>query len=209
MESELPPISDDVGDATNVFLLAPSLGGDVSEACMSLVSATPPTETNMMAVSFTRQLDDWLDDWDELVDGPRPAQLVYLSVGNSMRGSVDESGEIELDGGQITVESVQEGGNLTRIGVTISKYLSDWQNQDRSVAFCFESITPMLHYMEVQQVYRFLHQLTGQLKAMDAVGHYHMDPEAHDEVEIPRFKTLFDAVVRRTDDGWAVTAGHY
>ncbi len=207
MESELPPIDDDMGDATNVFLLAPSLGGGVSEACMSLASATPPTETNLLAVSFTRQLDDWLDDWDELVGGPRPAQLVFLSIGNSMRGSVDEKGKLELDGGNIAVESVQGGGNLTRIGVTISQYLSDWQDQDRSVAFCFDSITPMLHYMEVQQVYRFLHQLTGQLKAMDAVGHYHMDPDAHDEVEIPRFKTLFDAVVSRTDDGWAVNTG--
>lgn len=207
MESELPSIPEEMGDATNVFLLAPSLGSAVSEACMSLASATHPADTNLMAVSFTRQLDDFLDDWDELVDGPRPAELVYLSIGNSMRGSVGDKGELELDGGQITVESVQGGGNLTKIGVTISQHLSDWQAQDRSVSFCFESITPMLHYMEVQQVYRFLHQLTGQLKAMDAVGHYHMDPNAHDEVEIPRFKTLFDAVVRRTDDdGWAVNA---
>jgi hypothetical protein len=176
---------------------------------MSLASATPPDETNLMAVNFTRQLDDWLDDWDELVDKPRPAQMVYISIGNSMRDSTGEKGQVELDGGRIMIESVQGGGNLTRIGVTISKHLSDWQDDDRKVSFCFESLTPMLHYMDPQQVYRFLHQLTGQIKAMDAIGHYHMDPDAHDEVEIPRFKTLFDAVVRPTDEGeWTVESRH-
>lgn len=205
MDSELPPLPEDLGDASNVFLLSPSLGAGTSQACMSLASSTPPDETNLMAVNFTRQLDDWLDDWDELVDKPRPAQMVYISIGNSMRGSTGEEGQVELDGGRIMIESVQGGGNLTRIGVTISKHLSDWQDDDRKVSFCFESITPMLHYMDPQQVYRFLHQLTGQIKAMDAVGHYHMDPDAHDEVEIPRFKTLFDAVVRPTDEGeWTV-----
>lgn len=209
MGSDLPSLPERLGDVSNVFLLAPSLGGGAAEACMSLASATPPDETNLMAVSFTRQLEDWLEDWDELVAEPRPGRMVYLSIGNSMRGTVDDKGRVELDGGRITVESVQGGGNLTRLGVTISKYLSDWQESDRSVSFCFESITPMLHYMEAQQVYRFLHQLTGQMKATDAVGHYHMDPDAHDEVEIPRFKTLFDAVVRRTeDDDWAVSCRH-
>lgn len=207
MGPELPPIKEQLGGATNVFLLAPSLDTGASKACMRLASAPKPSESNLMAVSFTRQLDDWLEDWDEFVDKPRPNRMVYLSVGNSMRNTVNDQGRVEVDGGRITVETVQGAGNLTRIGVTISKYLSDWNEAGRSVGFCFESITPMLHYMEVQQVYRFLHQLTGQLRAMDAIAHYHMDPAAHDDVEIPRFKTLFDAVVQRTDtDEWAISA---
>lgn len=77
-----------------------------------------------------------------------------------------------------------------------------------SHTICFDSITPLLQYVDSKQAYRFLHTLGGHIQSANAVAHYHMDPVAHDEQSVALVTSLVDAVVEIEESGdWTITTG--
>ena len=56
-------------------------------------------------------------------------------------------------------------------------------------------------FRSLQRAFRFLHVVTGRVKTAGGVGHYHLDPEAHDRQTLATLKGLFDAVVNVDEDG--------
>jgi hypothetical protein len=173
---------------------------------MALSTLVPPREASVLVVTATQTPDDRLDAWrihaDEL-----PAELAFIDVGGTTRAaSGGEATAADGNGNEFSVETISSPGNLTRLGVAVSNVLSEWRGTDRRPVICFRSLTTLLQYSEVQQVFRFLHELTRLAKGADAHAHYHMDPTAHGEQERNRLKTLFDAVVEPDGEGgWNVT----
>ena len=74
-------------------------------------------------------------------------------------------------------------------------------DSDEDISFCFNSITSLLQYADVQRAFRFLHVVTGRVKTVGGTGHYHLDPEAHDRQTLATLKGLFDAVIEVNEDG--------
>ena len=78
-------------------------------------------------------------------------------------------------------------------------------DENEHIAVCFNSITSLLQYADLQRGFRFLHVVTGRVKTVGGVGHFHIDPDAHDAQTLATLKGLFDAVVEVNDDGsWDV-----
>jgi hypothetical protein len=73
---------------------------------------------------------------------------------------------------------------------------------------CFDSLTAMLQYVDVETAYEFLHAITGQLYAADARAHFHIDPTAHDRTTVDSIASLFDAVVEFGADGLETRKRH-
>jgi hypothetical protein len=42
------------------------------------------------------------------------------------------------------------------------------------------------------------------VRSVDAVAHYHIDPEAHDDQVLATLSSLFDAVARFDDGDWEI-----
>ncbi len=197
-EADQPALAE-ISPSSNVLLLAPSLGGRGDEMCLDLLSRTPPGETNVLSITYTDTPQEWTERWmDE--SGVSPVRGGIVSIGQADAGADDRSW---------AVRTVENPADLTGIGIELSELLSGMANaagDDEHIAVCFNGITSLLQYADLQRAFRFLHVVTGRVKTVDGVGHFHLDPEAHDSQTVATLKGLFDAVVEIGDDGtWTVT----
>lgn len=184
----------DMESVRNALLMAPSLGGRGEDACFDLLSQTPPSETNVLVITFTSTPQEWVDDWNEHV-GVSPIRGGIVSIGQT-EGSVDDP--------TWAAKTVENPSDLTGIGIELSELLSGMATaatDDEHVMICFDSITSLLQYADLQRSFRFLHVVTGRVKTVDGLGHYHIDPEAHDQQTLATLKGLFDAVVEVDEEG--------
>jgi hypothetical protein len=185
---------DALGDAGNVLVLAPSIGASRSDACHRLLTGSPPASTNVLAVTFADTPAEWIDEWTEWAGEP-PARGGVVAIGQA---------ETRLEAPDWTVETVENPGDLTGIGVELSELLSGMAGaagEDESVAVCFDSVTSLSQYADLQRTFRFLHVVTGRIKSAGASGHFHVDPEAHSDQDLATLKGLFDAIVEVRGDG--------
>ncbi|SDL96772.1 hypothetical protein SAMN04487949_0341 [Halogranum gelatinilyticum] len=184
-------------DAASVLFLAPSISSQEDEVCTSLLRSDDAAQENLLWVSYTKSPDAQLRRWREHGHG-QPANLGIVSVGESTRSAAASAG-----GGGSTagpVESVASPNDLTGLGIRLNEYLHRWDGNDCQTRVCFDSLTAMLQYVDIETAYEFLHILTGRLYGVDAVAHFHMDPSAHDEQTVERIASLCDAVVDITGD---------
>lgn len=65
---------------------------------------------------------------------------------------------------------------------------------------CFDSLTPLLEEHDESTVFRFLHALTSEVRAVNGMGHYHL-PVAFDNRMVRTLRPLFDAVVEVRSQG--------
>jgi archaellum biogenesis ATPase FlaH len=120
-----------------------------------------------------------------------------VSVEDSTRSVAAEGGggATDLMGPNRPVETVSSPNDLTGLGIRITEFLTDWAENDNKTVVCFDSLTALLQYVELETAYEFLHIITGRMAAVDASAHFHMDPDAHEEQTIEGIATLMDAIV--------------
>lgn len=195
--TESAPI--EVGSAANVLLLAPTMHAETSTGCGTLLGAGEPPGDALLSVLTVESPDDILRIWQTHVAEQPPEMAAFVLLGGQQ-----STREASTDDTRI-VHPVKSPSNLTDLGVATSTYLADWNAEDRSIACCFQSITTLLQYVEGRVVYRFLHQFTQQITAVDGVAHYHLDPAAVEPPIVNTLLTLFDAVVELDDDdAWSI-----
>ena len=196
-ESNEPDLSE-LSDVSNVLLLVPSMGSQGRNACLTLLSQTPPSETNVLMVTYMDTAAEWVTHWQNHVGTP-PVRGGIVSIGQG-GGAVDDPAW--------AVKTVENPVDLTGIGIEWSQLLSTMvtaADEAEEIAVCFNSVTSLLQYADLQRAFRFLHVVTGRVKTVDGVGYYRIDPEAHDQQTLATLKGLFDAIVEVDDDGnWSV-----
>ena len=183
--------------ATNVLLLGPSVERTVDAGCKHLLSAD--AGRSVLAVSFTQPPAQWIARWDERV-GERPPATTVVTTSDTFTGPRAD----EDVGDDVDVEYLSSPGDLTGLGMLISKYLERWHDQERRIALCFDSLTTLLQYDDLENVYRFLHLITTRLASADARAHFHLDPATQKDQSISTIASTFDAVARYEDDGWEI-----
>lgn len=182
------PLHEQLEGAQTILLCASSVGGGANGACVDLLDVAPPSELNVLWVSYTRAPDACLSTWRTHATGA-PGQRAVLALGEQHRGA---------GAGEVAVEVVDDPGDLTGLGIAVSRYLEEW---DGSTALCLDSLTALLQYVELETAYEFLHVLCERLYDADAVGHFHLDPAAHEERAVTAFASLVDARVTVSADG--------
>lgn len=184
---------DGLGDVRTALVLASPVDPGGEAACVDHLTAGDPTPDRALAVLFTRRPEHRVESWERHA-GVLPETFVILSTQQS--GRSPDGAEVEL---------LDRPGDLTDIGVAVVEHLADWPVDGRT-AFCLDSLTAQLQYVDEQQVYQFLNTLRSHLEDRDVVAHVHMNPAAHDRETVDTFETLFDAVVEVHEDGHTVTA---
>lgn len=180
--------------ASNILLLAPSLGSHGTDAGLELLTRTPAEKTNILTITYIESPSEFVQRWTGRA-GTNPSRGGVVGVGAS---------EESVDNPAWAVRTVENPSDLTGVGIELSELLSGMANaadDDEHITVCFNSITSLLQYADVQRAFRFLHVVTGRVKTVDAVGHYHIDPDAHDQQTMATLKGLFDAVVEIDEDG--------
>lgn len=171
-----------VAGATAVLVRSPGHHEDRDPACATLSMGGRPDAA--IAVTYRDGAAEWLDR----VRGHRrnSAPIHVIAVGD---GSPTES--------TAAVDNVGNPGNLTGLEIAVSRVL-DTFDEDERVTLCFDSLTAFLQYVALEDAYRHLHALIERLWAAGVVGHFHIDPGAHDESTLNSLTGLFDAVVDLT-----------
>lgn len=178
--------------ASDVLLLGPMRGTLDDDACTSLLRTLPVAGRNVLCVSLTQSADERFGLLrDGLESGPGRVCVVSGADRYSSETTTGSGGETTL-----SVSVVRDPSDLPRLGMTISRAVDDWTDDD-AIA-CFHSLTALLQYAEPKRVFRFVHLLQNRL---DATTHYHMDAEAHDRQTVATLRPLFDAVVEYDADG--------
>lgn len=183
-------LQDGLGGAANV-LLSTGDGDRTDAACADLV--TPGTRTNLVVVTVDAPPDQRLAALQHHLDGS-PDNGVVIAAGDAARSNAEERG----DGYGAPVRWVDHPADLTSLGIELSDAIREFP--DSSVVACFDSLTGLLAHSDLERTFRFLHVVTNRLATVDARGHFHMDPTAHDEQTVDTLTALFDAVVERNGD---------
>ncbi len=177
-------------DATAALVLAPS-GGD-SGVCPRLLVGVADDDIDLLRVAY-RDPGRVVEGWPtHLADPPENARLI--AAGRA--AAAVEASDVDHP----TVETVPPA-DLTEVGLRTTRLLERWSATDRQSVVCLDSVTDVLRHVSFETAYRFLHVFSNQLAAVDAVGHVHMDPTAHDDRTVQRVMELFDAVVEHDEDG--------
>jgi len=188
-----------LAEANSTLLLASSFTEGTEERCAEMLHPGMANESNVLWVSYTKSPDQQLRRWQAHYSD-RPANMGMVSIDDSTRSVAAESGGAsDLMGPNKPVETVSSPNDLTGLGIRITEFLTDWEENDNRTVVCFDSLTALLQYVELETAYEFLHILTGRMAAVDAFAHFHMDPEAHDEQTIESITTLMDATVALED----------
>ncbi|UPW01960.1 DUF835 domain-containing protein [Halorussus gelatinilyticus] len=201
---ESEPLRADVERGACVLLLTPSIHSATDDACHDLLTPTGTTDENVLWVTYSRSPDTCIRDWLSRTD-ERPRNARIVSVGETTRSAsaaVGDSGG--PDPTNDVVEPLSNPGDLTGLGIRLSEILKEWDDSGTDTVACFDSLTALLQYADLQTVYKFLHVLTGRFDTADVTAHFHLDPEACDQQTVSTLTSLFDTVVEREDDEWVV-----
>lgn len=179
--------------AKNVLVMAPAMSDGKTEQCYDLLTQQDPETIDLLRVVYHRSPDLLLAEWTDVV-GESPDNTVVVGVDDRVQtGTIGPDDEVAGDGAVKVLAA--NPNDLTGLGMELNNALKAVASTDNDVYVCFDSITALLQFTDVESAYKFLHMFTGQLHKVDAHAHFHMDPEAHDTQTISRLKTTFDDLV--------------
>lgn len=185
-------LSTRLGPGRSALLYSPPMSQSAGDACTELLLSPEGESPSALWVTYTRAPEDGIRDWLDALDTD-PGNVGVVSVGERDVESVrDVTGVTDP-----RLETISNPSDLTGLGITLQNVLDDWEGD---ISLCFDSLTSLLQYVDVETAYEFLHVLTGRLYAQDVRAHFHIDPDAHDEQTVAAIASLMDAVVR-VDDG--------
>jgi len=183
--------------ASNVLISAPSFGRRMTSLCHDLVVSSAG-DSAVIGVTYTQSPQSWASGWESAA-GRAPDRGAVIGVGDY---SVDD-GNVDTD--RWTLETIENAGDLTGLGIALSDVLAEFDEAtDGRPRLCFDSLTALLQYVDLDRAFQFLHAVTGRVESTDTVGHYHVEPQAHDEQALATIKGLFDAAVETDDGEWQV-----
>lgn len=178
--SDLAGVPSAVSGASAVLVRSSGLHGDRDDACATLSLAGGPT--GVVAVTYRGTAAEWLDRLRGHRNSPETVQVV--TVGDAL-GTPGESGAV--------VRRVENPDDLTGLEIRVGEAIAALPDGPRTL--CFDSLTALLQYAEVEEAYRLLHPLVERLHAAGVVGHFHVDPVALEEQDLTAITGLFDATV--------------
>jgi hypothetical protein len=195
--------AEQIGDASNVLLVASSRTDAADRACVDLLTLADPAEESVLSVTLTQSPADRMAVWERWADS-YPPKAAFLAVGSNGTGPHSPADRLRQrvpDSTALAVDEIDNPGDLMRLGVGISDRLAEFANADRQIVMCVHSLSTLFQYTEPERLFRFLHVLTSRVEQVGAVAHYHIEPEPHDEASIRLLESLFDVTLEIDNEG--------
>jgi len=187
------PQSEATETGSNVLLRGTWLDGVNDDRCADLLAVDRTDEVKVLLITITMAPRTRVRTVDSALDTD-PEEVAVITTDPDAGSTPGDSAPSVP--GATTVTTTRNPGDLTGLGVSIMDRFSDWESDDAAVSVCLHSITPLLQYNTLDEVFHFLRIVTDEVASAGAVAHYHLDPTAHDEQTRQRLLPLFD----RTED---------
>jgi KaiC/GvpD/RAD55 family RecA-like ATPase len=180
-------------DGTNLLLSGPPMSGK-RDLLLELLARGDADGDGAVVVTSRDPAEEVLADYGDAV-GSEPAFLRVIDCVTAQSGGAT---------GGDRVRYVSSPGDLTGMGIEFSEIArsASGAGVDR-LRVGFDSLSPLLMYVDLQRLFRFLHVFTSQIQSQGWLGVFSVDPESHDDQTINTISQLFDGVldVRLTDGG--------
>ena len=160
----------------NVLVLSPGMATDRETICGALLERD--SSRRAVGVLYRGSPERWVGRHDDAFS--QGAFAIGVGLSSTALG----------------VETVDSPDDLTGLEITIADAIDD-----EPVAFCLDSLTTLLQYVDTDRAFRFVHALTARLSAAGASAHFHLDPGAVDDRTVNTLLSFVDASVRRDADG--------
>lgn len=187
------------GPDGHALLLSPSFREGEWERCTSFLYPGPEDETSVIAVTFTDTPRELVRRWEQSGGGtPKHFGAIFANSGQLDSKDLTQRLRAAFSDEEVLVgAAVVNPSDLTQINIEISEMLGMWDAEGERIALCLSSLTSLLQYTEIARVFKFLHATVNEFKAAAArtSTHYHLDPDAVDDRDVARVRTLMDEVI--------------
>lgn len=187
---------------TNVLVLSPARSSHDEAACGALLDVESSEDVEFLSITIVESIRERFEIWEQHVSEDPPAYFAGVSAADMLRGAAAERSSPFGPTSTMpsSLEIVSDVSNLTKFGVAFTVALSDCNPDERQLVVCFHSITALLQYVDEAAAFRFLHAMTTELTAVNAISHFHADPNVLDEQSRSRFYSLFDTVITHSPE---------
>jgi len=158
-------------------------------ACLDLLGLGDVEGRNVLLIRYKQIGEDRLR---RIAEDAADIQLITIGYRQSIPNDVDE---------HIETTRISNPGELTRLGIVMTRAIGSWDGDDRDTVVCLDSLDVLMGYTDDRNVFRFLHVLLSKLQSSDAIAHFHIEPSTADDQGANTLKPLFDAIVTIDDDG--------
>ncbi len=191
-------LADDLADASNILVMEDGDASVHERVHETLLSDLHDEAADVFVATFS-QPGPWLDAWaDHISIETAHLGLVHLTEGDTREGYRDGA----------YVRGVHPG-DLTGLGMAVSDFFDGVSSRSSPTAVCFDSLSELTAYSDVRTLFRFLRVVTQQINRAEAVGHFHMNPVAHDSQSLARLRPPFDVEVECSEtSGVSVSRTH-
>ncbi|WP_336037038.1 RAD55 family ATPase [Halobacterium yunchengense] len=180
-------------DGTNLLLSGAAMSGK-RDLLLRLLARGDRDGEGAVLVTSRDPAEEVLREYDDAVAGA-PGFLRAVDCVSAQSGSTT---------GGDAVRYVSSPGDLTGMGIEFSEIAREAGDAGVGrLRVGFDSLSPLLMYVDLQRLFRFLHVFTSQIQSQGWLGVFSVDPESHDDQTINTISQLFDGVlqVRVTDGG--------
>jgi len=187
LDDVLPPaVLSAVDPGTNVLVTGPAMSGK-RQLMLRMLAQGARDGDGSVIVTSKDPAPDVVADFQSVMDD-RDTYLRIIDTVSSQGGN-DAVSDI--------VRTVNSPGDLTGIGIEFSEVArnADADGIER-LRIAFDSLTPLLMYVELQRLFRFLHVFTSQIQSRNWLGLFAIDPDSHEEQVLNTVSQLFDGMLQ-------------
>lgn len=187
---------------SSTLVLLPPYHDHDADVCLDLLTVDSPADEDVLSITYDEPPAATFDRWDDRI-GVFPASFHIVAVDAPVRSVDADSSKAPstTQGTDVTTHTIAEPDDLGALGTAIADQLSKWEDSPRRTVLCFRSLTTLCEYVERRRLFRFLHALCHRLESADVVSHFHLDPNAVDELTLYTLAPLFDNVVETDESG--------
>lgn len=183
------------GSDSNVLVQTSATAAGDEHHWLDVLTPIAPHQANVLFVSYTRTPDEWLRTLLGATDA-RPARLGVIHVGGTTRSAAAPETTPTTAHPDHGLRAVENPRDLTTLGITISEYLTEWEDHPQPTIICFDSVTALLRATDdLQTAFQFMHTLVGRVRSAEARAYYTITPDAHDDQGLATLRPLFDDVI--------------
>jgi hypothetical protein len=191
-ESDPSPLSDSLDEATSILVLGSQMDPTTTDACFGLLEWTPPSETQVIQVTYNQSPNWMARKWNERGE-KLPAHLFVVSIDGWPRESSETPDRVTY--------RAARAEDLTGLGIEIQRILERTAHDETHTVVCFDSLTALLMYVDERVAFRFVRSILSYVYLADASIHFHLDPVAHAPAKLGVFQSVVDAVVETDETG--------
>ncbi|NIB99203.1 hypothetical protein [Halobacterium sp. R2-5] len=179
-------------DGTNLLLSGPAMSGK-RDLLLSLLARGDADGDGAVIVTSRDPAEEIAAEYADAVGGD-PGFLRVLDCVSAQSGGATDADDTHY---------VSSPGDLTGMGIEFSEVARGAADAGVGrLRVGFDSLSPILMYVDLQRLFRFLHVFTSQIQSQGWLGVFSVDPESHDDKTVNTISQLFDGVVDvRANDG--------